>query len=102
MNDAKSLQQAQRRDGGVKIQAGRKSGPKRQTERLQQVHLYIVTPRSKASGSQLLSYTHVTAFEALRAQSHGLSKRASLLQLLLHSCPALPRGLFRSRCAVPV
>jgi len=38
MDDAVTLKKAQRRDGGVQIQAGGKSGAERETEGLQRVH----------------------------------------------------------------
>ena len=38
MDDAEALKKAEGRDGRVEIQAGRKSGAKRETESLQRVH----------------------------------------------------------------
>ncbi len=38
MDDAVALKKSEGRDGRVKIQAGRKSGAKRETEGLQRIH----------------------------------------------------------------
>jgi hypothetical protein len=51
MDDAVPLQQAERRNGSVKIQAGRKSGTEREAESLQRVHIYMVTVTENCGGA---------------------------------------------------
>jgi hypothetical protein len=47
MNDSESLEQAQRGNGRIQIQARRKSGAEGQAERFDRVHAVMVTGRSK-------------------------------------------------------
>ena len=47
MNDAESLEQAKRGDGGVQVEARGKSGAKRKAKSLQRVHAAMIARRNR-------------------------------------------------------
>src|SRR5271157_6646476 len=72
LNDAKALEQSQRRDGGVEIQAGGEAGAKDQAKGFQRVHGRARVPGSSLGGT---FQSTTKAQPRVRAGSATQSKR---------------------------
>jgi hypothetical protein len=51
MEHAEALEESEGRDGGVEVEAGRKSGAEREAEGLQRIHMYMVSAAAESRGA---------------------------------------------------